>query len=368
MGQTHTIRMRLSRQPVEIVVGSGHLNQLGSRLRRMALGTHPILLSNPNILRRHGKAIQKALRRVGGPVATLTVADTEQSKSLPSLSRLLSALAKLDGPGKRPFLVLAGGGVVGDLGGVAAGLYKRGIPYVQLPTTLLAQVDSAIGGKTAVDLPQGKNLVGLIVQPRLIFVESKFLETLPERQFRSGLAEVAKGGIIRDAALFKALEKSSTQQLRKGADRLSWALYRAMRVKAAVVEQDEFETKGIRTILNLGHTFGHALETASGYRRAYTHGEAVAVGIRVAADMSKSLGLISACSADRIRSLLRHLGLPVTFRGVRLADITRAMSHDKKWFTGRNRWVLPTGIGRCTVKENIPAHVITKAIRGAWEG
>lgn len=360
------IPVRLGPRRYDILIGSGHTKRLISEIRRLKCGTHPVVLTNPTILKNHGAALVRDLSRHGFPVRVLTVADTERSKSLGTLGRLLNALADRDGPGRRLFLILLGGGVVGDLGGVVAGLYRRGIPYLQVPTTLLAQVDSSIGGKTAVDLPQGKNMAGLFYQPRLVFIDLKFLRTLPDRQFRSGLAEAAKCGVIRDPALFSFLERTSVSQLRHSEDKLKWLICRAVRVKASVVEQDERETLGVRTILNLGHTFGHALEAATHYSGAITHGEAVAVGMRVAAQIARRMRLLGDSQADRIGRLLDHLGLPAFARGVSLARIRQAMSHDKKWSVSRS-WVLPAGIGRAVVVKSVSDPMVRAAIQDVLE-
>lgn len=362
------IRVPLGSRGYDVVIGAGHLASLGPLLRRMRLGTHAVVVSNATILSRHGAALRRTLERAGIPVTVVTVADSEKSKSIPSLGRLLGRIADADAPGRRLFLVLAGGGVVGDLGGVAAGLYRRGVPYVQVPTTLLAQVDSSIGGKTAVDLPQGKNLAGLVLQPRLVFIDLAFLRTLPDRQFRSGLAEALKCGVIRDAALFRRLERTDVERLKRDERLLAWVVARAVAVKAGVVGRDEHETKGIRTVLNFGHTFGHAVETALGYTRAITHGEAVAVGMAAAAGIARRLGMLSAAEQGRITGAIGKLGLPVSVRGVDLAKVRRAMAHDKKWFSGKNRWVLPAGIGRCAVRPGVPESAVRAAIRGVMEG
>ena len=363
---TSRIPVRLDSRRYDVLIGSRHANRFVSEIRRLKCGTHPIVLSNSSLLKNHARFIVHTLSRSGFPVQVLAVADTERSKSLRTMSRLLHALADQDAPGRRLFLILVGGGVVGDVGGVVAGLYRRGIPYLQVPTTLLAQVDSSIGGKTAVDLPQGKNLVGLFYQPRLVFIELGFLRTLPDRQFRSGLSEVAKCGIIRDPELFAFLERTPLVQLRHSTEKLGWLVSRAVKVKTAVVEADERETRGIRTILNFGHTFGHALETATHYAGSLTHGEAVAVGMRVATEIACRLGKLGDPEAKRIGRLLEHLGLPTTFRGVSLSEILQAMSHDKKWSTGRN-WVLPTGIGRVVVVKAVPERTIRAAIKTVME-
>jgi len=224
---------------------------------------------------------------------------------------------------------------------------------VQIPTTLVAQVDSSIGGKVGVDLPEGKNLIGLIVQPRGVFVEIGFLRTLPDRQFRSGLAEALKCGVIRDARLFEALERTSVRDLRRDERRLAWVVARTVRVKASLVEADERETRGLRTLLNFGHTFGHALEAATGYGGAVTHGEAVAAGMVAAAGISRRLGLISGPVEERIRRAIAGLGLPTRVRGVKRSTLRRAMAQDKKWAVAKSRWVLPAGIGRCVVRAGV---------------
>ena len=362
------VTVGLGSRRYDILIGPGLVDRLGLELRRRALGTHPVLVSNATILRRHGARLRKALVRAGLPAQLLTVADSEKAKSLASLSRLLNRLAEMDRPGRRLFLVLAGGGVVGDLGGLAAGLYRRGIPCVQVPTTLLAQVDSSIGGKTAVDLPHGKNLVGLFYQPRLVLSDPAFLRTLPDRQFRSGLAEVIKCGVIADERLFRLLERTTLERLRRDESLLQEVVARAVRVKASVVERDELETKGLRTLLNFGHTFGHAVEAAVGFGRSFTHGEAVALGMQVAADISCRLGRISERERKRIGDLIDRMGLPVRAKGVALSRVVKAMAHDKKWAAGKNRWVLPDRIGHCTVRSDVPERVVRAAILRVLEG
>jgi 3-dehydroquinate synthase len=257
---------------------------------------------------------------------------------------------------------------VGDLGGLAAGLYRRGIRYVQVPTTLLAQVDSSIGGKTAVDLPHGKNLVGMFYQPGVVLIDPAFLRTLPDRQFRSGLAEVIKSGVIADARLFSLLEGTTLQKLRRDEPLLQEIISRTVRVKASLVSKDELETKGLRTLLNFGHTFGHAVEAAVGFRRIFTHGEAVAGGMQVASDISRRLGRMPEQEHRRLMTLIRRMGLPVRAPGLPPAKLRRAMSHDKKWGKGKNRWVLPDRIGRCTVRDAVPERTVRQAIESFLEG
>jgi len=359
-----SLKVRLGSNSYPILIGYKHLHRLGRYLKEMDLGTDPVVLSNAKVLNHIGPSLRVSLDRAGLPMHILTVPDSERSKSLRTLTRLLNRLAGLDGPGKRLFLILAGGGVIGDLGGVAAGLYRRGIPFVQLPTTLLAQVDSAIGGKTGVDLPQGKNLVGLFYQPRMVFVEIGFLDSLSDRQFRSGLAEVLKCAILQDPVLFRFMETVDVDRLRKDRKRLIWMIMRAIRVKVRLVEKDERETRGLRTLLNLGHTLGHAIEAASNYRRDYTHGEAVALGIRAVTDMAWWMGEMSSDDRMRIHRAINRLGLPSHICGLRLAKILRAMEHDKKWTLKRNRWVLPIRIGHSVVRCDVPDKIVYQAVRG----
>ena len=362
------LRVDLGPRGYDVLIGAGLLACLGQEIRRRGLGTHPVLISNGPVLARHGVRLRRSLGSAGFSPQVLSVPDSEKSKSLATLSRLLGRLAETDRPGRRLFLVLAGGGVVGDLGGLAAGLYRRGVPYVQVPTTLLAQVDSSVGGKTAVDLPQGKNLVGLYNQPRMVLIDPEFLRTLPDRQFRSGLAEVTKCGVIGDPMLFRLLERTTVDGLRKDARKLNEVILRAVRVKASVVERDELETRGLRTLLNFGHTFGHAVETAAGFRRKHTHGEAVALGMLVASGISRRLGRIGEAEHRRIADLIRRMGLPARVRGLGLGKIVRAMAHDKKWAAGKNRWVLPERIGRCVVRPAVPERIVRASILAVLEG
>ena len=362
------ISVDLGARRYDVLVGTGILRRLGRELRRRDLGTHAVLISNATVLKRHGAGLKRALASAGYSPEILTVADSETSKSLSTLCRLLDRLAGLDRPGRRLFLVLAGGGVVGDLGGLAAGLYRRGIRYAQVPTTLLAQVDSSIGGKTAVDLPHGKNLVGLFHQPGLVLIDLAFLRTLPDRQFRSGLAEVIKCGVIADGRLFRLLERTTLETLRRDERLLREVISRAARVKASVVERDELERKNLRMLLNFGHTFGHAVEAAVGYGRAFTHGEAVALGMQVASDISRRMGRMPEQEHRRLMDLIRRVGLPVRAPGLSPAKLRRAMSHDKKWGKGKNRWVLPDRIGRCVVREAVPERTVREAIKSFLEG
>ena len=325
---------------------------LPAELRRLKLPPSGIVISHRSLLDRFGGRLLRPLERAGWQLRTITVPESERSKSYASAERLLRLLA----PAARmrtPVLFAFGGGVIGDLAGFVASVFRRGVPYVQLPTTLLAQVDSAIGGKTGVDLPAGKNLVGAFYQPRLVMSDLGVLAHLPARQRRSGLSEVIKYGVIADPALFRFLEEHLDACLagRPRADRLM--VERSSRIKARIVGQDERETKGIRAQLNFGHTLGHALEAATQYRR-FTHGEAIAIGMAYASALSVSLGLMPSREHERLIRLLKRAGLPTATSAVSLGAVRRALGHDKKFTDGRMRWVLPTRIGRVAVSDGVP--------------
>jgi len=345
-----------------IVVGHQHLQTLPGWLARLRVGCDPVVVTNPLVWRRCGPALRAALGQGGLRPRVLMVPDTERAKSMAELTRLLHRVAALDGIGRRLFLVAFGGGVVGDLAGLAAALYRRGIPYVQVPTTLLAQVDSSIGGKTAVDLPHGKNLIGAFYQPRLVFIETAWLRMLPQRQLLSGVAEAIKCGVIQDAGLFRYLARHRGPLLARRPSALRAVIVRAVRVKGRVVARDEREVTGYRTLLNFGHTIGHAIEAATHYRGRYTHGEAIAIGMSAAAALAGRLGLCSPVLERRLDALLRSYHLPLQARGVRPAAVLAALAHDKKVRAGRLRWVLPTRIGHVVVIPDVPTSLVRAVV------
>ncbi|MDD4172417.1 MAG: 3-dehydroquinate synthase, partial [Syntrophomonas sp.] len=236
-----------------------------------------------------------------------------------------------------------GGGIVGDIAGFVAATYMRGITYVQIPTTLLAQVDSSVGGKTGVNLPQGKNLVGAFYQPALVFIDVAFINTLPEREYLTGLAEVIKYGIIWDLEFFNYLENNLTRIMSRNSECLMHIVSRCCSIKAEIVAQDETES-GLRALLNLGHTFGHAFENLTNYEQ-FTHGEAVGIGIIYAARLAHNLGLLPQPDEDRIENLIVRAGLPVSYGNLNGADIIAQMHKDKKNIGGRMQLILPTGLG-----------------------
>jgi 3-dehydroquinate synthase len=336
------------------------MNLLCRFIIRLDIGFDAYVITNSRIKNRYGNILGRALKRCGCSVKFKNIPDTETSKSIGMLTSIIKTIAVYDKK-KRIFIVALGGGVVGDLSGFVASIYKRGIPYIQVPTTLLAQVDSAIGGKTALDLAEGKNLVGAFYQPRLVFSDVKFLKSLSKRQIRSGLAEVIKYAIIRDERLFSYLEKNYKNILDLKANTLEHIVKNCSETKAKIVQQDEREEKGIRTILNFGHTVGHAIEAAGKFKN-YNHGEAIALGMLIAADISRSLKLINTAILQRIEKLIKTVGLPLKIEQVSLAAIINAHYRDKKFIGQRNRFVLINGIGRTKIVENIPLGIIKEAI------
>ena len=356
-----TIPVALRQNPYAIVVDTGHLSALGGYLSKLAMGNDAVVITNPVVRRLHGRGLFDGLKKAGFSVKILTVPDGEASKSAGVAFDLMERIARYDCL-KRVFVVAFGGGVIGDLAGYVAAAYKRGIPYVQVPTTFLAQIDSAIGGKVAVDLPVGKNLVGAFHQPKVVWSDVSVLGTLSVRQIRNGLAEALKYGVIADRSFFDYLGRHIDNIFAADPKVLKRVVCRCSEIKAGVVVADEKETRGLRTILNFGHTIGHAIEAAGQFER-YQHGEAIALGMRAAVDISRELGLLREAEADRIKQALVEVGLPFKMEGIAPAMVMRLMRHDKKFISGKNRFVLARAIGKVVVREGVPDAVIRKAVK-----
>ncbi len=326
------------------------------------IGRDAVLITNPTVKPLLGEKIKDHLVKAGFSVKFEEVPDTEQSKSQVQLFNLLCNIAAYD-VRRKIFIVALGGGVIGDLAGLVAAIYRRGIPYIQIPTTLLAQVDSSIGGKVGIDLPHGKNLVGAFYQPAMVFSDISVLENLPLRQIRTGLAEVVKYAVISDEVLFTYIQKNAEAILKCDRASLEHIVYSCSKIKARIVEKDEKETAGLRTILNFGHTSGHAIEAASGYSDIFTHGEAVSLGMLCACEIANQMGMLGQDIMQKIEDLLIKLGLPTKIKHLNLDQILKAQEHDKKYIHGETRLVLPTRIGHVSVVEGIPLEEITKAIQ-----
>jgi 3-dehydroquinate synthase len=344
---TDPIRLDLGDRSYSIEIENGNLSQIGRHLVSLGTRGKVAIVTNPRVGRLYGSVAARSLRKAGFDVAVVTLPDGERFKTLKSVSRVYDGLIGKSFERSSTILAL-GGGVIGDLAGFAAATFMRGIGFVQVPTTLAAQVDASIGGKTGVDHPKGKNLIGAFYQPKSVIIDPDVLKTLPRREFVSGLAEVIKVGMIRDAEFFSYLEDNIEKILTQGPGALNHAIRRSCAVKAEVVQKDEREG-GLRKILNYGHTFGHALETATQYR-TYLHGEAVSIGMVFAAELSLRLGITDAATVRRQNALLKRAGLPVDLPKMRTAELMKFITLDKKVADGRIHFVLAEQIGRVVVK------------------
>ncbi len=358
---TVKVPVKLKDNPYTIAIGHGILGKLPDFIRPLGLGKDAVVISHHSIVRLHGSALTMAFKKAGYAVKIINVPEGEKSKSAACAMRLLKEISVYD-VDKKIFIVALGGGVVGDLAGFVAAIYKRGVPYIQVPTTLLAQIDSSIGGKTAIDLPTGKNLAGAFYQPKFVLTDTKVLKTLSPRQIRNGLAEAIKYGIIGDLKLFNYIESNHRKFLNGEIEVLNFIVRRCAQIKANIVAVDEKETKSIRTVLNFGHTVGHAVEAAARFGR-YHHGESVALGMRVAARISVAMGLLAEEEEARINQLISSVGLPERIAGVNLAKILDLMRHDKKFTAGHNRFVLTQKIGQVKLVNDIPSNLIVSAIK-----
>ena len=353
------IPVNLGARSYRILVGAGALATLGAELAGLRVGRRVVLVSDPTIARLHGEPVARSLLAAGFDLTRLAVPEGEQAKQLEVARDLWDQL--LDAGCDRSATVVAlGGGAVGDLAGFVAATYMRGMNFVQVPTTLLGQVDASIGGKTAIDHPRAKNLIGAFHQPRLVLVDPAVLTTLPDREFRSGLAEVIKHGIVLDAAYFRDLEENIPALLARDIATLERVVAGSCRLKAQIVERDEQEAE-LRWVLNYGHTIGHALEAATKFSR-WAHGEAVALGIAAESRLAERLGLAAPSARDRQVRLLQAVGLPVAGLGAEPAAVVEALSRDKKARDGRIPFVLSPEIGRFQLVFDVPPAEILDAL------
>ncbi|HXE74166.1 MAG TPA: 3-dehydroquinate synthase [Candidatus Xenobia bacterium] len=364
--QTSTVWVRTPSARYPVWVGRGVLGRAGKLLRRLRPGAARVfVVSSPRVWSRWGRELTAGLRAGRFRVEPVLINDREEAKRLATLERLAEKLLQL-GADRHSLLVALGGGVIGDITGFLAATYMRGLDYSQAPTTVVAQVDSAIGGKTGVNLPRGKNLLGAFHHPLAVVADPRTLETLPAREFRAGLYEVIKCGVIGDPGLFRFLENAMGAVAARRGPGLHEALFRALRLKARIVAQDERE-RGIRSWLNFGHTFGHAFEALGGYR-GLRHGEAVGWGMIAATLMSARLGLIGGPTAARIVRLVASVGPLPSLPRFTPERVYWQMFTDKKKRGGRLRFVLPRGIGRVEIVENVPRPVILRVLRDLRRG
>ena len=353
------VDVALGDRAYDIVIGRDVLQSLGARVATLRPGVRTAVVTDRNVAKHWLDKTEAALREAGISSSRIIVDEGEGSKTYAGLTQVSEALiaAKIE---RNDLVIALGGGVVGDLAGFAAAILRRGVDFVQVPTSLLAQVDSSVGGKTGINSPQGKNLLGAFHQPVLVIADTAVLDTLSPRQFRAGYAEVAKYGVLGDEAFFSWLEANHADVFNGGAAR-EHAIATSCRAKAAIVSRDERET-GERALLNLGHTFGHALEAATGFSDRLFHGEGVAVGMALAADFSASLGMISEADAVRVKRHLAEVGLPTHLQDIAgfaqegLADadaLMNLMAQDKKVRRGRLTFILLEAIGRAVIAKDV---------------
>jgi 3-dehydroquinate synthase len=355
------VNVPLGTRSYQIKIGPGLLSRLGTECARLKLGRRCAIISDSNVAPYYARAVHHHLSHAGFEPILITVPAGETAKSLKTVQTCYDRLAR-ERFERKSFIVALGGGVVGDLAGFVAATYLRGIPFVQVPTTLLADVDSSVGGKVGVNLPAGKNLVGAFYQPRLVLMDLDTLNTLPPRELRAGLAEVIKYGIIYDAALFKRLERDLPALLKREPKILASVVARCCEIKAHVVRQDETEG-GLRAILNFGHTVGHALEAISHYGK-FLHGEAISIGQVAAAQLSAELLGLRASEVERITELFRRSGLPIhtPLSALQRRKLLTAMTLDKKVSGGEVKFVLARKLGQVEFGHKVPAALLTKTL------
>jgi 3-dehydroquinate synthase len=344
--------------PYSVVAGAGVIRRAAREIAALGRFSSFHVVSSPKVWRAVGKSVQRGLRLSKNSAVHL-FDDAESAKNLRSVEHIARSLCRA-GADRKSLVVAVGGGVVGDVAGFAAAAYLRGVKLVHIPTTLVAQVDSSIGGKTGVNLPEGKNLVGSFYPPQLVLTDPDLLRTLSDREFRGGLAEVIKHAVIADAEMFVMLEKDMEKVLRRDRQALGYLIPRNVQIKARVVSRDERES-GLREILNYGHTFAHALESVTKYRR-YQHGEAVAWGMIAAAFLGHELGLTRADDVSRIVALIRRLGPLPPWPHVPPTALLNAMRFDKKTRAGILRFVLSLRIGEARSFDAVPLHVVERVL------
>jgi 3-dehydroquinate synthase len=345
-------------RPYDAIIENGLLERAGEQLRRVVGNLQLFVVTVPPVHRKWSKRLMTSLSAAGLTARIVEMGDGERYKKLATVEQLAEKLTRL-GADRDAVIVAFGGGVVGDVAGLLASVYMRGVDLVQIPTTVQAQLDAAIGGKTGVNLRTGKNLLGTFHQPRLVLIDPGVLSTLPEREFRAGLYEALKCGVIGKPALFECLETIQVKALHRDAAALEWVIAESVRLKAEIVSSDEREG-GLRRMLNFGHTIGHALEAESAYRR-FLHGEAVAWGMIAATHIAAATGRIDNHAARRISAAVLRLG-PLPRVEARSRDVVRLLRSDKKTRNGIVHFVLPRAIGKVEIVNDVPEKVIVEAV------
>ncbi|MBF0252939.1 MAG: 3-dehydroquinate synthase [Candidatus Omnitrophica bacterium] len=347
------IHVNLGKNSYDIVIGKDAMSQLKPIIDKIAPSAPVVIITDKNVYKNLELEVAALLKSIKKRfVLIININPGERSKSLKTFQAIADKILAQTKKHK-PVIVAFGGGVVGDLAGFVAATYRRGVPIVQVPTTLLSQVDSSIGGKVGIDLPEAKNILGAFKQPSAVLIDPSLLKTLPKKQIRNGLGEVIKYGIIKDRILFDYLEKNMTKIFSNDIAVLENIIFKCALIKARIVEKDEFDVKDLRIILNFGHTLGHAIESASGYSKNYNHGESVSFGMLMASKIAVGLGLLSQANLNRIAFLIEKAGLPTKVKGLKESQVMSFLQNDKKFINGTNRFVLPTAIGKIKIVEGI---------------
>ena len=357
------VKVNLGPRSYNIFIGKGSVKELSSVLKKHPSKTPVFIVTNKKIRRLHGRKLTNTLNRFRKNIRFYEVPDSEKAKSFPVYIKTIKKLAEFSKKIK-PIVIAFGGGVIGDLAGFVASTYKRGVPYVQIPTTLLGQVDSSIGGKVAIDTPQAKNITGAFYQPIAVLCDLDLLITLPQSEIRNGMAEVVKYGIIKDKKLFGFIEKNLPDIFRLKAGVIEHIVSNCCRIKARVVEKDELDTSGARAILNFGHTIGHAIETVSGYSGSVTHGAAVGMGMLAANRIALNMNMLNKKDFLRMQEMITTIFPKKALKGVKTKNVLDALSYDKKFISGVNRFILAKKIGLVRIVSHIPDSFIKDAIKG----
>jgi 3-dehydroquinate synthase len=359
--ETEIVRVELAERSYDIRIGDGNLPDAGSFLLEQGRATHAVVLTDSNVEDPHGHAVAESLSAQEINVDMIVVEPGEPTKSVEAAATLWDTILDM-GADRRSVVVAVGGGVVGDLAGFIAATFARGVRFFQVPTSLLAQVDSSVGGKVGINLPKAKNMVGAFLQPIGVLIDTRTLDTLDGREYRAGLAEVVKYGVILDAAFFGQLEAEIGRLNAGDHDLLRDVIAQCCRLKADVVRQDERETSGLRAMLNYGHTFGHAFEALAGYGEVL-HGEGVSIGMLCASRLAERLGRIDSEVTERQEKLLVTLGLPTEVPNIDPDLILKTMMHDKKVEHGRLRFVLPSRLGHVELVGDVDPKDVLASLR-----
>ena len=352
------VRVDLGSNSYDICIGNELTGEITKFIRGAGFSKKAMLVTDSNVEKIFSGEIRLALENAGLEVKSVTISAGETSKSLVEAEKIFTAAIEF-GLDRKSVIFALGGGVVGDLTGFVAATYLRGVPFVQIPTSLLAQVDSSVGGKVAVNHTLGKNLIGAFYQPKAVFIDIDMLQTLLSREIASGLGEIVKYGVISDSDLFKYIEDNSYKILALENDVMEHVIARSCEIKADVVSKDEKEG-GLRRILNFGHTMAHAIEEATGYSK-YAHGEAVAIGMIGAAHISKALGRIDDTTFERLQNLINKLGMVSRAKDCDVNEMFKAIFRDKKTVNGKINWVLMDSIGKVSIESDVPDDVVKSA-------